>query len=60
MTIYTFREEAIIYTSVEADSEEQAWKKLDEVVYSIPDCMEIDELSCEITDIGKGFKHHGI
>jgi len=53
MTIYTFREEAIIYTSVEANSEEQAWKKLDEVVYSIPDCMEIDELSCEIIDTGE-------
>ena len=53
MTIYTFREEAIIYTSVEADSEEQAWKKLDEVVLYFPDCMEIDELSCEIIDTGE-------
>jgi len=51
--IYTFREEAVIYTTVEADSEEQAWAALDKVEYSIPDCMSIDELSCEIIDIGE-------
>lgn len=51
--IYTFREEAVIYTTVEASSEEEAWKKLDEVEYTIPECMNIDELSCEIIDIGE-------
>jgi len=51
--IYTFREEAVIYTTVEADSEEQAWEKLDEVVYEIPRNMEIDEFSCELVEIGE-------
>jgi hypothetical protein len=51
--IYTFREEAVIYTTVEADSEEQAWEKLDEVVYAIPPNMEIDEFNCEIVEIGE-------
>ena len=51
--IYTFREEAVIYTTVEADSEEQAWMELDKVEYSIPECMTIDELGCEIIDIGE-------
>ena len=51
--IYTFREEAIIYTTVEADSEEQAWTKLDQVIYSIPENMNIDVIGCEITDIGE-------
>lgn len=51
--IYTFREEAVIYTTVEADSEEQAWEALDKVEYSTPECMTIDELSCEICDIGE-------
>ena len=51
--IYTFREEAIIYTTVEADSEEQAWAKLDQVIYSIPENMNIDVMGCEITDIGE-------
>jgi hypothetical protein len=27
--IYTFREVAIIYTTVEADTDEQAWQELD-------------------------------
>jgi hypothetical protein len=53
MMIYTFREEAVIYTTVEADSEEQAWEKLDEVVYEIPRNMEIDEFSCELVEIGE-------
>ena len=49
--IYTFREEAVIYTTVEANSEEEAWAQLDKVEYTIPECMHIDELSCEIIDI---------
>jgi hypothetical protein len=52
MTKYTFREEAIIYTTVEANSEEEAWAKLDKIEYTIPECMEIDELGCEIIEIG--------
>ena len=56
--IYTFREEAIIYTTVIADSEEEAWEKLDKVEYTIPDCMDIDELSCEIVEIGEGDENH--
>ena len=48
--IYTFREEAVIYTTVVANSEEEAWAELDKVEYTIPDCMEIDELSCEIIE----------
>lgn len=51
--IYTFREEAVIYTTVVADSEEQAWEALDKVEYSIPECMTIDELGCEIIEIGE-------
>ena len=51
--IYTFREESIIYTTVVADSEEEAWAQLDKVEYSIPDCMTIDEIGCEIIDIGE-------
>ena len=51
--IYTFREEAVIYTTVEANSEEEAWAQLDKVEYTIPECMHIDELSCEIVDIGE-------
>ena len=51
--LYTFREEAIIYTTVEANSEEEAWAELDKVVYTIPDCMEVDEISCEIIEIGE-------
>ena len=51
--IYTFREEAVIYTTVVANSEEEAWAELDKVEYTIPDCMEIDELSCEIIEQGE-------
>ena len=51
--IYTFREEAVIYTSVEADSEEQAWAELDKVEVTIPECMTLDVLDCEIIDIGE-------
>jgi len=51
--IYTFREEAVIYTTVEANSEEEAWHKLDEVVFEVPKNVDIDVLGCEITDIGE-------
>ena len=49
--IYTFREEAVIYTTVEANSEEEAWHKLDEVVFEVPKNVNIDVLGCEVTDI---------
>jgi hypothetical protein len=39
---YTFREEAVIYTTVEANSQEEARVKLDQVVFEIPSNMEID------------------
>jgi len=51
--IYTFREEAIIYTTVEADSEGEAWEKLDKVEFTIPKCMEIDVIGCEVIDTGE-------
>jgi len=51
--IYTFREEAVIYTTVVANSEEEAWAELDKVEYSILDNMNIDVLDCEIIDIGE-------
>jgi hypothetical protein len=48
--IYTFREVAIIYTTVIADTEEQAWQELDTITMNnpIPDCVEVDTLECEI------------
>jgi GTP1/Obg family GTP-binding protein len=49
--IYTFREEAVIYTKVIANSRSEAWAKLDQVVYSIPECMKIEEFDCEIVDV---------
>jgi hypothetical protein len=51
MNIYTFREEAIIYTTVVADSEEEAWKKLDVDYITVPDNVNIDVLDCEIIEI---------
>ena len=51
--IYTFREEAVIYTSVVADTEEEAWANLDKDYIDIPDNMSIDVLECEIIDIGE-------
>jgi hypothetical protein len=53
MTIYTFREEAIIYTTIVADSEEEAWEKLDKDYITMPENVNIDVLECEITDIGE-------
>jgi len=50
--IYTFREEAIIYTTIEADSEEQAWAKLDVDYITIPENVNIDVVDCEIVEIG--------
>lgn len=49
--LYTFRETATIYTTVEATSEAEAWAALDKIEYSIPECMDIDTHDCEITDI---------
>ena len=53
--IYTFREVAIIYTTVQADTEEQAWNELDIVSMNnpIPDCVDVDTLECEIHEIGE-------
>ena len=51
--LYTFRETAIIYTTVEANSEEEAWKALDKIEYSIPECMDIDTHECEIYEISE-------
>ena len=51
--IYTFREEAIIYTTVVANSEKEAWVKLDQVVFEVPPNMDVDVLECEIIDIGE-------
>jgi hypothetical protein len=51
--IYTFREEAVIYTTVVADTEEEAWKKLDKDYITIPDNMNIDVIECEIIEIGE-------
>lgn len=49
--LYTFREAATIYTTVEANSEAEAWAALDKIEYSIPDCMDIDVHDCQIQDI---------
>jgi len=51
--IYTFREEAVIYTTVEANSEEEAWEKLDEVVFGVPESVDIDVMGSEIIEIGE-------
>ena len=51
--IYTFREEAVIYTTVEAESEEQAWEKLHNLDITMPECMEMDGVKCEIIEIGE-------
>jgi hypothetical protein len=54
--IFTFREVATIYTTVVADSEEQAWQELDKLymVNPIPDCVEVDTIECEIYEISEG------
>ena len=52
--LYTFREEVIIRTTVEANSEEEAWQKLYALNIDMPECMEMDGISCEIIDIGQG------
>jgi len=49
--LYLFKKEVFIYTTIEADSEDEAWENLDKVSYSLSDFMEIDEVSCEIIDI---------
>ena len=49
--IYTFREVAIVYTTVQADSEEQAWQELDRLELTIPDCVEVDVIECKLHDI---------
>lgn len=54
--IYTFREVATIYTTVVADSEEQAWLELDKINMNnpIPDCVDIDTQECEIYEVSEG------
>jgi hypothetical protein len=52
--IYTFRETATIYTTVVADSEDQAWKNLDLVECVIPENMNVDVHDCEIIEIDNG------
>lgn len=49
--IYTFREEVIIHTTVVANSEEEAWEKLHNLDITMPECMEMDGVKCEIIDI---------
>jgi len=49
--LYLFKKEVFIYTTINADSEDEAWENLDKVSYSLSDFMEIDEVSCEIIDI---------
>lgn len=51
--LYTFREVATIYTTVEANSEEEAWNAFYRVEYTIPENMEIDEHECEIYEISE-------
>jgi hypothetical protein len=54
--LYTFREVAIIYTTVQADTEEHAWQELDKINMNnpIPDCVEVDTQECEIYEISEG------
>jgi hypothetical protein len=49
--IYTFREVAIVYTTIEAENDEQAWQELERHELTIPDCVEVDVLECSIHDI---------
>ena len=51
MMIYVFKETANIYTTIEADSEEEARELLDTVEIGIPNEVEISVLDCEITEI---------
>ena len=53
MATFTFREVATIYTTVEADTEEQAWLELDKVAVVLPDNMVVDMHECEIHEIGE-------
>ena len=50
--LYTFREEVIIRTTVEASCEEEAWQKLYALNIDMPECMEMDGIKCEIYEIG--------
>jgi hypothetical protein len=49
--LYKFRETATIYTTVEANSEEEAWELLDRVEFTIPANVDIDTHECEINEI---------
>ena len=53
MATFTFREVATIYTTVVADTEEQAWLELDKVAVVLPDNMVVDMHECEIHEIGE-------
>lgn len=53
MNTYTFRETATIYTTVVADSEEQAWLELDKIGVVLPDNMVVDIHDCEVHEIGE-------
>jgi hypothetical protein len=53
MATFTFRETATIYTTVVADTEEQAWLELDKVGVVIPDNMAVDVHDCEIHEMGE-------
>jgi len=48
--IYVFKETANIYTTIEADSEEEARELLDTVEIGIPNEVEISVLDCEICE----------
>ena len=52
MATFTFREVATIYTTVVAESEEQAWQELDKVAVVLPDNMVVDMHECAIYEIG--------
>jgi hypothetical protein len=50
MANYTFKERASIYTTVEADSIEEAWEKLDAIKIEVPKEVDIDIFECELID----------
>jgi hypothetical protein len=50
MANYTFKERANIYTTVEANSIEEAWEKLDAIEIEVPKEVDIDIFECELID----------
>jgi len=54
MANYTFKEKASIYTTVEADSIEEAWEKLDAIKIEVPKEVDIDIIECELIDTEGG------